>query len=158
MATDVTKGGQETARDLLLAAVAGITAGIVFGIMIQFVLERMTAIGALYTLGEPSASVGWVAHLGHSALFAAVFALVTGVPALHEYAADPTSGAVVGAGYGALLWLANIVVIWPLWLNAVGLPGAPPFPYLPPASLQPLVGHLVWGGLLGVLYPAFSRP
>jgi len=133
------------------AALAGVLAGLVFGLMIQNVLGRMPAIGAMYTLGDPSLSVGWVAHLGHSAIFGAVFALVATLGPVRELAASRVGAAAAGVGFGAVLWAVNIVFVWPLWLNAVGLPNAPSVPFV---GVQPLVGHVVWGGLLGALYPS----
>jgi len=132
--------------------VGGALAGIVFGLVIQLALGRMTAIGAMYTLGDPSLSVGWVAHIAHSVLFGAFFAVLGGprlVSVLDGYAA----GAVSGAAYGVALWAVNIVVLWPLWLSAVSLSTAPSVPYLAP---RPLVGHLVYGLLLGLVVTALG--
>lgn len=131
------------------AVLAGVAAGIVFGVLIQFFLDRMTAIGALYTLGEPSLSVGWIAHLAHSAIFALVFAVVTWAEPLAGYVREPSTGLLAGAGYGALLWFVNLGFLWPVWLNTVGLMDLS-VPYF---TVRPLVGHLVWGALFGLLYP-----
>lgn len=133
------------------AIVAGIAAGLVFGLMIQFVLGRMTTIGALYTLGEPSLSIGWIAHVVHSAVFAIVYALVTRLDPVQAYADRATTGVVTGAAFGFLLWFVNIGFLWPVWLNAVGV-GSLPVPYHAQA-IRPLIGHLIWGGLLGVVFP-----
>ena len=137
--------------DLVAAGLAGVAAGVVFGVMIQAVLGRMTAIGALYTLGEPNLTIGWVAHLFHSVLFAVVFALVTAGDRFDDLLARPLTGALLGGSFGFALWFVNIGLVWPLWLNAVELAGAPSFPYWLD-SLRPLVGHLIWGGLFGGLY------
>lgn len=136
------------------ATLAGVAAGVVFGVMIQFVLGRMTTIGALYTLGDPSLSIGWIAHMIHSGLFAIVYALATRLDALRAYADAPTTGVVTGAAFGFVLWFVNIGFLWPVWLNAVGV-GSLPVPYHAEA-IRPLVGHLIWGGLLGVLFPLFG--
>lgn len=132
--------------------VGGLVAGVVFGLMIQFALDRMTAIGAMYTLGDPSLSVGWVAHILHSVLFGAFFAVLGG-PRLVSFLDGYTAGAVGGVAYGAALWAVNIVVLWPLWLGAVSLTAAPSVPYLAP---RPLVGHLVYGLLLGLAVTALG--
>jgi len=134
-------------RKLQHGVVAGVVAGVVFGLVVQFALGRMTAIGAMYTLGEPSLSVGWVAHIGHSVLFGAFFGVLGG-PRLASFLDGYPAGAVSGMAYAAVLWAVNIVVLWPLWLGAVSLTGAPGFPNLAP---RPLVGHLVYGLLLGVV-------
>lgn len=128
------------------ATLAGILAGVVFGLLVQFRLERMSAIGALYTLGDPSLTVGWVAHGVHSLLFGAVFGFLVDRPPLRIHAEDPLTGPLLGAGYAAALWAVNIVLLWPAWLGAVSAPGAPDLPYL---AVLPLVGHLLYGSLLG---------
>ena len=132
-----------------LGAAVGLLGGVVFGVMVQFGLERMGTIGAMYTLGEPSVSIGWVAHLVHSVLFGAAFGLLIDRPLFDDAAASLPGGIGVGLAYGGVLWAINIVFLWPLWLNAVSVPGAPAVPFL---GLAPLVGHLVYGGLTGGLF------
>jgi hypothetical protein len=132
----------------------GLVAGLAMGAMLQFVLGVMPAVGALYTLGEPSLTVGWVAHLVHSVLFGAVFAVIGGPALLGDYLDGYAAGVVSGAAFGTALWAVNVVVIWPLWLSAVSLSGGPGFPYL---AVQPLVGHLVYGVLLGVVVTVLAR-
>lgn len=130
-------------------------AGIVFGLIIQFVLQRMTAIGALYTLGEPSLSIGWIAHIAHSGIFAVVYAMGTRYGPLPGLADSPLTGVLTGAGFGLLLWLVNIGFIWPVWLNAVGVSQLS-VPYLLPEAARPLIGHFVWGSLLGGIFPTLG--
>lgn len=128
------------------AAVVGVLAGVAFGVVMQFVLGRMTAVGAMYTLGDPSLSIGWVAHLGHSALFGAIFGLLADTGAVRERARRLAPAAGLGAAFATALWLVNVVLVWPLWLNSVGFGATVPFPNL---AVLPLAGHLVWGVLLG---------
>lgn len=142
-----------TGETVTKAAIAGVVAGLVFGLLIQFRLERMQAIGAMYTLGSPSLSIGWIAHLVHSALFGAIFAILVGY-GLAEYARKPTTAVPLAAAYGVALWALNIVFLWPAWLNGVGLGNAPP---LPNVAVMPLVGHVVWGALLGLVYAGWQR-
>lgn len=136
------------------AAVAGVAAGVVFGLLIQFGLGRMTTIGALVTFGEESLAVGWSAHLVNSLVFALVYALATRVERLRDRANAPITGAATGAAYGFGLWFVNIGFVWPVWLNTVGV-GGPPVPNL--GALGPLAGHLLWGGLMGVLFAVLER-
>jgi len=155
MATsDAAETGDSFQAEVAGAALAGVLAGLAFGLMIQNVLGRMPAIGAMYTLGDPSLSVGWVAHIGHSAIFGAVFALVAQAGAVRRLAASRLGAVGAGLAFAGTLWAVNIVFVWPLWLNAVGVPNAPAFPFL---GVRPLVGHLLWGGLLGALYPTTRR-
>jgi Mg/Co/Ni transporter MgtE len=106
----------------------GLVAGVNMGVLLQFVLGVMPAIGALYTLGDPSLTVGWTAHVVHSLLFGALFAVLGG-PALLDSSVD---GALAGAMSGGLfatgLWAVNVVFVWPIWLNAVALGGGPRAP------------------------------
>lgn len=136
------------------ATLAGLMGGILFGVMIQFGLNRMGAIGAMYTLGSPSLSVGWVAHVGHSVLFGAVFGFVAETDVFFERATTVPDGIGLGLAFGITLWAVNIVFLWPLWLGTVGLGAAPSLPFLP--AIQPLVGHLVYGGILGTVVAVTS--
>jgi hypothetical protein len=115
----------------------------------------MEAIGAMYTLGRASLSVGWAAHVGHSLVFATLFGVLTRAESLRRYADAPATGIVLGAGFGFLLWFVNIGFIWPVWLGAVGFADLP-VPYHARA-IQPLLGHLLWGGLVGLLFPLVQR-
>ncbi|WP_394338818.1 hypothetical protein [Halorussus rarus] len=42
----------------------------------------------------------------------------------------------------------------PLWLGAVGSPASPPFPNV---NVQGLVGHLVYGLVVGAAFPYVRR-
>jgi len=131
---------------------AGLVAGVVFGLLIQFVIGAMPAVGALY--GAPGLLTGWIAHLFHSAVFGAVFAWLAGTDALAGYADGVARSAGLGLGYGFVLWLVFLVFVWPVWLGAVGFPLAPPVPNL---AVPPLVGHLVYGLVLGAVYPVLRN-
>lgn len=122
----------------------GLAAGVAMGAFFQATTGTLPVIGALY--GTSVSSVGWVAHLFHSAVFATVFTV-----ARTELSVGPLGesvGATVAAGiaYGLFLWFVMAGVVMSLWLNAVGV--ATPLPNLAPAAL---VGHLLWGGLVGAL-------
>ena len=126
---------------------AGLVAGVAFGLLIQFVLGRMVTIGALYTFGEPDLAVGWAAHVGNSLLFGGIFGLLVLSRRLGPYLARVPTAVAGGVGFGLVLYLVNIGLIWPLWLNSVGLGANLSVPYLPGL---PLVGHLVYGTILGL--------
>ena len=122
----------------------GLGAGVAMGTFFQATTGTLPVIGALY--GASVSSVGWVAHLFHSAVFATVFTVVRSE--ILGGLLGESVGATVAAGvaYGLFLWFAMAGVVMSLWLNAVGV--ATPLPNLGPASL---VGHLLWGGLVGAL-------
>lgn len=132
--------------------VAGLVAGAVFGVAIQYAIMRMGAIGALYNWGEPSIAIGWFAHVVHSAIFGFVFGLITEQRPFHGWMRRgyPTAIA-VGLGFTTILYVVNIGLIWPNWLTAVGFEGAStlPVPFFP---VRPLLGHLLFGVILGTVF------
>lgn len=128
-------------------AAAGLAGGVTFGVMLTMMMPAVIGQAIPALVGLSGTVAGWVVHLVFSAAFGVAFAAAVG-------AFDATDrvgrNAGLGTGYGALLWLVNIGVIWPLWLQAVGFPNAPAFPNL---AWMPLVGHLLYGVVLGATYP-----
>lgn len=127
---------------------ASLAAGVAMGIPMQFVMGIMPTVGALY--GFESVAVGWVVHLFHSAVFGVIFAGVVSVGPLKEHAAFFPESIGVGAGYGVAVWAFGSVIAMPLWLEAAGMGG----PGVPNVSPMSLAGHVVYGVLLGGLFPA----
>lgn len=155
MATETRQvGGSHSAMTRIQYGVAGgIVAGVGMGVLLQFVLGVMPAIGALSTLGEPSLTAGWAAHIVHSVLFGALFAVVGAHRLLTGYLGNLGSGAAGGALYATTLWAVNVVVVWPVWLSATAVGSTPSAPYLNP---MPLVGHLIYGVVLGLVVAAVA--
>lgn len=142
--------------DWQAGVVGGLVGGVVMGAIIWIMNPAVIAgaIAGLYTL-QGSAIAGWVAHLAHSAILGAIFAGIVSVGALSGYASRAGPSAVMGIVWGFVLWVVAAGLVMPLWLAAVGFPMAPPFPnWTLPGSLLP---HLVYGVLLGVLYPVLRR-
>ncbi|WP_435073905.1 DUF6789 family protein [Halorubrum sp. HHNYT27] len=133
-----------------LAGVTGGLAGaLVFGAMMWMmtpgVLEM--AIPAMYGIEGPAGALGWAIHMSHGAVIGLGFAAIADLrPDLGD-SIGTSLGA--GAGYGLLVWLALAVIVMPIWLGAVGFPGAPP---LPNVGVESLVGHVVYGAVLGGVY------
>jgi len=134
------------------ALVAGVVGGVFFGIPLQFVIGRMAAIGAMYTFGTASIPVGWAAHLGHSAVFGVVFGMATELDPLHSWMERNVGiAAVVGIAFAVCLYAFNIVLAWPVWLQAVGY--TPAFSWsIPHTPLAPFLGHLLWGAITGTVF------
>jgi len=132
-------------RALGQAAGAAVVAGGVMGAVLQSVAGTVPVIGALY--GSGNVWVGWITHTFHSVVFGLAYAaLVTLVP---EGYGDRTRYYGVGLAWGATLWLVAAGLVMPVWLRLVGVPAA-----LPTLRPIPLVSHLLWGAVLGVLYRA----
>ena len=128
--------------------IAGLAAGVLFGVLMQFVLDVMGTVGALYT-GQASIAVGWVVHLAHSLIAALLYGYVVDqVELLSGARKSLGQGLLVGLGYGVLLWLLGASVLMPLWTNALGITALT----VPNIGLQRLIGHLVFGSVLGISY------
>lgn len=153
--TETATTGRVSSRDWEGGVIGGLVGGIVMGAMI-WMMARPIIVGAipgLYTLQGPVA--GWIAHLIHSSIFGLIFVALLQLPALTRYTDSLWISAGLGLIYGAILWVVAAGLVMPLWLQAVGFPKAPPVPnWGLPGSLVP---HLVYGVLLGAIYPLFSR-
>ena len=116
-------------------AAAGLIAGTVMGVMLTVMMTPVIqrAIPAMYGL-----AVGWLARPFHAAVLGVVFAVLARSVGVED---DPVRSAV--------LWVALAAFVMPVWLGAVGFPGVPPLPNFNPMSL---VGHLVYGAVLGAAY------
>jgi signal transduction histidine kinase len=130
-----------TPRQLGIAAVAGLIAGVGMGLALQSLSATIPVIGALY--GGPSVVVGWITHLFHSVVFATVFAALLSHPRTRGFRRT----ALAAVGFALALWFGAAGLLMPLWLRAVGVAAA--LPQWQPASL---VGHLLWAVLLAGSY------
>ena len=142
-----TQTGLGRLADWQAGVVGGLVGGAVMGAMITMmnppVIEM--AIPALYGLSGGLA--GWVVHMSHSAILGVVFAALAG-----RMAGGIGRTALVGAVYGVVLWAVLAALVMPVWLQTIGFAGAPPFPnFALPGSLP---AHVVYGVLLGALFPA----
>lgn len=63
-------------------------------------------------------------------------------------------GLAAGLGYGVVLWVLTAGLLLPVWLDAVGAATELSLPYLDTTSL---IGHLVYGAVLGLVYAALRR-
>jgi hypothetical protein len=122
--------------------VGGLVGGVAFGVLMQ-VMGMIPMVAML--VGSESVGIGWLVHLVISAGIGASFGLLLGAAA---------TGAVraigLGAMYGIVWWVLGGLLIMPAWL------GMPVFTFNTAAWMS-LVGHLVYGLLLGATY-ALVRP
>ena len=136
-------------RTWVAGAVGGLVAGVAMGVLLQVMMTPVivAAIPALYGANGPVA--GWAAHLVHSVVFGLIYAGVASNTLLSRYADDLGTGAGLGVAYGVVVWIVAAAIVMPVWLGAVGFPNTPPLPNFNPMSL---VGHVVFGLILGVGY------
>jgi hypothetical protein len=138
--------------------VAGVVAGIVFGVMMQMMTAPtpdggrmpMMAMVAMVVRSQ-SLVIGWLYHLFNSAVIGALFGAFLGARA-HRY----REGLGWGAAWGAFWWVLGALILMPLLL------GMPPFaalrmPPMLPVAIGSLVGHLIYGLVLGAAYVRLRR-
>lgn len=144
-----------------VGVIAGLSGGVLMGLIMQFPMGAMDTIGAL--VGVPSALGGWFVHLVISALFGVAFAVLLARPFIRDLA-DSAAGIVgLGIGWGAALGLTSGGVVLPLAVNALGVAVLPvpllPFPGIAGSiTLAILWGfaHLLYGATLGIVF-AYAR-
>lgn len=120
----------------------GLAGGVVFGLMMQ-AWGMIPMVAAL--VGSTSTAVGWVVHLLISSFFGVAFAVVLG-PILKNV----IGSTLVGVVYGAVLWVVGALLLMPARL------GMPLF-VVDDMALRSLLGHLVFGVLLGAIAGAMLR-
>ncbi|ADJ13585.1 hypothetical protein [Halalkalicoccus jeotgali] len=129
--------------------IGGIAGGLVFGAMMSLLMPSIIEVGipALYGIEGSAGLAGWLIHMVNSAVLGVVFGVIVGAAGLTG------TGRTVGMGlvYGIVLWIALAVLVMPVWLGAVGFPMTPPLPNVDPMSMM---GHAVYGVVLGAVYAA----
>jgi uncharacterized membrane protein YagU involved in acid resistance len=137
-----------TALPTRLAAgvAAGLAGGIIFGILMQ--MMGMIPMVAML-VGSEAVAVGWLVHLAISAFIGATYALL-----FARWADRLATGAVIGLGYGLVWWILGGLLLMPARL------GMDVF-VVNTMAWQSLMGHLIYGLILGVVYalvhPRLSR-
>lgn len=132
-------------------ALAGLVATVAMGLAITAMQlpTLQTSIAGLYGF-EGNLAVGWLAHLFHGILFGVIFAAILADPGLFRADERLWTSVLVGIAYGLLLAVVGAGIIMPIWLDAVGFPAAPSIPNLTGALL---VWHLIYGLVLGIVFP-----
>ncbi|SIQ86851.1 hypothetical protein SAMN05421858_0648 [Haladaptatus litoreus] len=133
---------------------SGLIAGAVMGVMLTMQMRPVIehAIPALW--GLDGGAAGWTIHMINSAIFGVLFAAMVSLTGLRSSADSVGKSAAIGLGYGVLVWVVAAVIVMPIWLQAVGFPMAPSLPNI---SVQSLLGHAVFGVVLGALYPVIRN-
>jgi uncharacterized membrane protein YagU involved in acid resistance len=130
------------AEGLVPGIVGGLAGGVVFGLMMQM-MDMIPMVAML--VGSESVAVGWLVHLGISAIFGAVFGVI-GSRLLGGWGA----GIVGGVAYGVVLWVLGALIAMPARLDM-------PLLTVNDMALRSLMGHLVYGTILGAVAVALAR-
>lgn len=129
---------------IVAGVVGGLVGGVAFGVLMTM-MDMMPMVAQL--IGSEAVGVGWLVHLFNSALFGAIFAVLFGRWA---QSFGPAIG--IGLGYGILWWVLGALVIMPVWLGMSEM-----IFQVGQDQWLSLMGHLVYGLLLGVVYVLLVR-
>ncbi len=129
-------------RELKWGVYGGLAGGSIFGLMMGM-MGMLPMIGSM--VGQPTAAAGFVVHMVNSAIIGAGFAAVFGW-------LTSRTGNGVGAGllYGVAWWILGPLTLMPLFMG-MGL-GVNWNAAAAVAMLPSLAGHLMFGGVLGLVY------
>jgi uncharacterized membrane protein YagU involved in acid resistance len=136
--------------DIRASVLAGLIAGVVFGAMMHLMTAPTPDGGAVPMMAmvamvvkSDAIAAGWIYHLFNSVVIAAIYGWLV-APRVSGYAA----GLGFGALYGAAWWVLGGLVLMPV---ALGMPAFAPLMMAPmvPVAIGSLIGHLVFGLILG---------
>jgi len=132
-------------------AVSGLLAAAVMGVAITVTQQAtlQVAIAGLYGQAG-NLVVGWFAHVVHGTLFGMLFALVLAEPGLYHLTDWPWKTALAGIVFGLVLAVAGAGIVMPMW---IGLLGGPAPETIPALSGPMLLWHLLYGAVLGTVFP-----
>ncbi len=129
-------------RELKLGAYGGIAGGLIFGVMMGM-MGMLPMIGSM--IGQPTAAAGFAVHMANSVIIGVGFAIVLG-----RFVSGTSSGVGIGLAYGGAWWILGPLTLMPLFMG-MGL-GVNWNAAAAAAMLPSLVGHLMYGGVLGLVY------
>ena len=129
-------------RELKFGAYGGFAGGLVFGAMMGF-MGMLPMIGSM--VGQPTAAAGFAVHMVNSVIIGVGFAIVLG-----RFVSGTRAGVGLGLAYGGAWWILGPLTLMPLFMG-MGL-GVNWNAAAATAMLPSLVGHLMFGGVLGLVY------
>lgn len=133
--------------DAVAGAGAGVVGGIAFGALMAMA-GMLPMIGML--VGREDALVGLGIHLLISATIGVIYGLLLGGVAAARRAA---TGALLGAAYGFVWWILGPLVIMPTMMGMGPQFGAA----FSGMNVMSLMGHVIYGVILGVAFPFIAR-
>lgn len=146
---------------LVGGALSGVVGSAAFGVLLWAIDPDYVAAGvpAIYGL-EPASVVGWALHLLHGLVLGTIFGfVVTREPVLGTLTADVETDFIAAMGPGLRFTLAGLafgLAVWALLpvivLSAWASAGGTAEPGFPGPAVESLVGHMIYGLLLGALF------
>jgi hypothetical protein len=131
-----------------VGVLGGFIGSVLFGLMMQYVMPAPlleVVIPAMYGIAGPALALGWALHLFHGVVLGIAYVALVQYEPFRDPARQIGGSIAAGVGYGVLTTVLLAVLVMPVWLSAVGFPGAPPFPNVSiPGTLVSLVGHIVY--------------
>lgn len=132
-----TRGTATFWQRVLAGVVGGVAGGLVFG-MLMAVMGMLPMIAMM--VGSDVAAVGFGIHMMISIVIGLGLTVLFGNLLLTGY----LRGLIVGMVYGAIWWVLGPLVIMPMMM------GMPLFT-IDSTALFSLMGHVIYGGILGVV-------
>ncbi|MBG6218227.1 F0F1-type ATP synthase assembly protein I [Arthrobacter sp. CAN_A6] len=146
-ASETTVSRDRKAPPMSVRAVAGIVGGLAGGAVFGILMAMMGMLPMIASLvGSTSVGVGLAVHLVISVLIG----LALTIPAAGLLSGSLLKSILVGALYGALWWVLGPLLIMP------GMMGMPLFT-LDGASVTSLMGHVIYGLILGLVAAMITR-
>jgi signal transduction histidine kinase len=142
-------GVRPAVPSLSVTFLAGLFAGVPFGVVAEALGGSVASIGVFYGITDPV--VGWLTHEFHSVVFAFMFAAILAI-APARFRDSVSLSALLGLGWGVVLWVVAAGVIAPLWLSLLGIPAS-----IPTLSTTQFATHVTWGLTLGVVAALGNR-
>ncbi|RJT81142.1 hypothetical protein D6T63_07875 [Arthrobacter cheniae] len=122
---------------VLAGFIGGLSGGVVFGALMA-VMGMLPMIASL--VGSSSVAVGFIVHLVISVLIG----LTLTIPGAGLLTGSLIKSALVGLVYGALWWVLGPLLIMPTMMSM-------PVLTLDGSSLMSLMGHMIYGLILGLV-------
>ena len=135
-------------RNLTLGAIGGLVGGVQFGMMMAM-MGMMPMIGMLVRV--ESAFVGVLVHAAISAITGAIYGFFA-----VRFPVTWRNAILGGLLYGVIWWVLGGLILMPILL---GMPAFAQFkdPMMTPVAWGSLVGHLIYGVILGIVAAALLK-
>lgn len=145
-------------RRIITGILAGLLAGVAFGILMTLIkvpngqgekvlMMRVVAM----VVGSESLVIGWLYHFFNASVIGGMFGALYG-----DKIKNFKSGAQYGSMYGVVWWISGGLILMPVFLgNHVFGPLI--YEEMRPLAYASLLGHLIYGLILGIASAAIKR-